>query len=180
MILSTPEPSPPVNVTATQTTCNSITVHWTPPADNGNAEITEYRVLVYNDSDTRVVVTNGTTMKLSYQVTSLEPKTDYTVEVQAGNDGGFGNGSRTNFTTGELTGYEVSYKVPDVMQERTLTKVCTTHVDTVSGMHTLSYNCLCPTTLTYQVLRHQSLCQWCNQQMLTSQSVAVVRCTVVR
>ena len=43
IIPSTPEPSPPVNVTITQTTCNSITVHWTPPVDNGNAEITECR-----------------------------------------------------------------------------------------------------------------------------------------
>ena len=108
MILSTPEPSPPDNVTVTQTTCNSITVHWTPPVDNGNAAITQYRVLVYNDSGPRVVVTNVPTMKLSHQVTSLDPKTDYTVEVQAGNDGGFGKGSSTNFTTGELTGYEVS------------------------------------------------------------------------
>ena len=121
MILSTPEPSPPFNVTVTQTTCNSITVHWTPPADSGNAEITQYRVLVYNDSDICVVVTNVTTMKLSYQVTLLEPITNYTVEVHARNDGGFGKGSSTNFTTGEQTGYEVSYKVPDVMQERTLT-----------------------------------------------------------
>ena len=97
--LSTPEPNPPVNVTITQTTCNSITVHWTPPADNGNAAVTQYRVLVYKDSGPRVVATNVPTMKLSYQVTSLDPKTDYTVEVQAGNDGEFGNGSSANSTT---------------------------------------------------------------------------------
>ena len=106
MVPSSPEPSPPVNVTITQTSCNNITVHWTPPADNGNAAITEYRVLVYEDSDPHVTHTNDTTMKLSYQVISLQPKTDYTVEVQAGNDGGFGYGSRANFTTGKLTGCE--------------------------------------------------------------------------
>ena len=44
----TPEPNPPVHVTITQT-CNSLTVHWTPPADSGTAEITQYRVLVYKD-----------------------------------------------------------------------------------------------------------------------------------
>ena len=129
VVLSTPEPNPPGNVNITQTTCSNITVHWTPPADNGNAAITEYRVLVYKDSAPHVTHTNDTTMQLSYQVTSLQPKTDYTVEVQAGNVGGFGKGSSANFTTGEQTGYEVSYKVPDVMQERTLTKVCTTHVE---------------------------------------------------
>ena len=73
-------------------------MHWTHPADNGNAAITEYRVLVYKDSDFHVAHTNDT-MNLSHRVTSLEPKTDYTVEVQAGNDGGFGNGTSANITT---------------------------------------------------------------------------------
>ena len=104
VISSTPEPSPLVNVTITQTTCNSITVHWTPPADSCNAAITEYRVLVYNDSDPHVTHTNDTTTQLSHQVTSLQPKTDYTVEVQAGNDGGFGNGSSEKVTTNQ-SGY---------------------------------------------------------------------------
>ena len=99
---STPEPNPPANVTITQTTCNSVTVNWTPPTDNGNAEITEYRVLVYKDSDRHVVHTNGTTMT-THRVTSLKPKADYTVEVKAGNVGGLGNGTSTNFTT-EQTG----------------------------------------------------------------------------
>ena len=99
VMLSTPEPNPPANVTITQTTCNSVTVNWTPPTDNGNAEIKGYRVLVYKDSNDILVQTN-TTM-LSYEVTSLEPKTDYTVEVRAGNVGGFGNGTSTNFTTKE-------------------------------------------------------------------------------
>ena len=109
VILSTPEPNPPVNVTITQTTCNTITVHWTPPADNGKAAITQYRVLVYKDSGRHVTHTNDTTMQLSHQVTSLEPKTDYTVEVQAGNVGGFGNGTSTKFTTGKLNGCEICY-----------------------------------------------------------------------
>ena len=99
VIPSTSEPNPPANVTITQTTCNSVTVNWTPPTDNGNAEITGYRVLVYNDSNDILVHTNTTMM--SYKVTSLEPDTDYTVEVMAGNAGGFGNGTSTNFTTKE-------------------------------------------------------------------------------
>ena len=102
VILSTPEPNPPANVTITQTTCNSVTVNWSPPTDNGNAEITGYRVLVYKDSDRHVVHTNGTTMT-THQVTSLEPKTDYTVKITAETVGGFGDGNRTNFTT-EQTG----------------------------------------------------------------------------
>ena len=93
---STPEPNLPVNVTITQTTCNSVTVNWSPPTDNGNAEITQYRVLVYSES--HVVHTNGNTMT-THRVTSLESDTDYTVEVTAGNAGGFGNGTSTNFTT---------------------------------------------------------------------------------
>ena len=96
---STPEPNPPANMTITQTTCNSVTVNWTQPAHNGNVEITGYKVHVYKDSNDILVQTNTTMM--SYEVTSLEPKTDYTVEVRAGNVGGFGNGTTTNFTTKE-------------------------------------------------------------------------------
>ena len=97
-IIFTPEPNPPNNVNVTQTTCNSVTVNWTSPTDNGNAEITQYRVLVYKDSESHVVHTNVTTMK-THQVTSLEPGTDYTVEIRAGNDGGFGKKSSTKLTT---------------------------------------------------------------------------------
>ena len=97
VIPSTPEPNPPDKVIITQTTCNSVTVNWTPPTDNGNAETTEYRVHVYKDSDLHVVHTNVTTMT-THQVTSLDPDTNYTVEITAENVQGFGNGS-TNFTT---------------------------------------------------------------------------------
>ena len=100
---STPEPNPPNNVNVTQTTCNSVTVNWTSPTDNGNAEITQYRVLVYKDNDHLTALITEKTQMFSHQVTSLEPDTNYTVEVKAGNDGGFGHGSRTKFTT-EQTG----------------------------------------------------------------------------
>ena len=103
VIPSTPDPNPPANVTITQTTCNSVTVSWTPPTDNGNAEITQYTVLVYKDIDHLTALITDTTPMISHQMTSLEPTTDYTVEVRAGNVGGFGNGSRANFTT-EQTG----------------------------------------------------------------------------
>ena len=99
VIPSTSGPNPPDKVIITQTTCNSITLNWTSPTDNGNAVITGYKVLVYNDSNDILVHTNTTMM--FYEVTSLEPKTDYTVEVRAGNVGGFGNGISTNFTTKE-------------------------------------------------------------------------------
>ena len=97
MIPSTPEPNPPAIVTITQTTCNSVTVNWTPPTDNGTADITEYTVLVYKDSDRHVVHANVTTMT-THRVTSLDPDTNYTVEITAENVQGFGYGS-TNFTT---------------------------------------------------------------------------------
>ena len=96
-MLSAPDPNPPANVTITQTTCNSVTVNWTPPTYNGNAETTEYRVHVYKDSDRHVVHTNVTTMT-THRVTSLDPDTNYTVEITAENVQGFGTGS-TNFTT---------------------------------------------------------------------------------
>ena len=83
----------------TQTTCNSVTVNWTSQTDNGNAKLTQYRVLVYTNSNHTVVHANVTTMQLFYNVSSLKAKTDYTVEVKAGNVGGFGNGTSTNFTT---------------------------------------------------------------------------------
>ena len=99
VILSTPEPSPPANVTITETTCNSVTVNWTPPTDNGNAELTQYRLVVHKDNNHIVAHANVAAIKLSHRVSSLEPDTDYTVEVKAGNVGGFGNGTSTNFTT---------------------------------------------------------------------------------
>ena len=110
-MLSTPGPNPPDQVTITQTTCNSVTVNWTSPTDNGNAEITQYRVLVYRDSDRHMAHTNVTTM-MTHRVTSLEPDTEYTVEVMAGNVGGFGDGSRINFTT-EQTAAGDSYTIRD-------------------------------------------------------------------
>ena len=75
-------------------------MNWTPPADNGSAELTQYRVLVYKDSTQLQVIVNTTitTTKLSHQVSSLEPGTNYTVEVKAENVGGFRSGTSTNFT----------------------------------------------------------------------------------
>ena len=105
----TPAPSPPENVTITQITCNSVVVSWTPPADNGNAELTQYKVLVYKDNNQDSLVHTNVTTKMSHQVSSLEPKTSYTVEVKAANVGGFGNGTSTNFTTGKPTGYKACY-----------------------------------------------------------------------
>ena len=99
VMLPTPEPNSPANVTITQTTCNSVTVNWTPPTDNGNAEIMQYRVLVYKDSDHPTAHITDTTQAFSHRVTSLEPDTIYTVEVRVGNVGGFGDGTSTNFTT---------------------------------------------------------------------------------
>ena len=95
----TPAPSPPAQVNTTEITCNSVVVNWTPPADNGSAELTQYRVLVYKDSTQAKVNTTITLMMLSHQVSSLESDTVYTVEVKAGNVGGFGSGTSTNFTT---------------------------------------------------------------------------------
>ena len=103
VMLPTPEPNPPDNVTITQTTCNSVTVNWTPPTDNGNAEITQYRVLVYKNTDHPAALITDKTQMISHRVTSLDPDTNYNVEVMAGNVGGFGNGTSTNFTT-EQTG----------------------------------------------------------------------------
>ena len=100
LILSTPEPNPPANVTITQATCNSVTVNWAPPTHNGNAEITGYRVIVYRDSDHVLrTETDTAAMDLTYKFSSLDPDTDYTVEVKAMNVGGVGNGTGTNFTT---------------------------------------------------------------------------------
>ena len=56
-------------------------------------------MLVYKDNNHIVAHANVTTMQLFYNVSSLEAKTDYTVEVKARNVGGFGNGTSTNFTT---------------------------------------------------------------------------------
>ena len=96
----TPEPSPPANVSTNETTCNSVVVNWIPPADNGSAELTQYRVLVYKHSSHLEMNTDVTTMMLSHRVSSLEPGTVYNVEVRAGNVGCFGS---TSFTT-EPTG----------------------------------------------------------------------------
>ena len=74
-------------------------MHWTPPADNGTAEITQYRVLVYSASSNQVAHANVSAKNQSHQVSLLKPDTNYTVEVKAGNAGGVGNGTSANFTT---------------------------------------------------------------------------------
>ena len=74
-------------------------MHWTPPADNGNAAITEYRVLVYNESSNQVAHANVSAKNQTHQVSLLKPDINYTVEVKAGNAGGIGNGTSANTTT---------------------------------------------------------------------------------
>ena len=74
-------------------------MHWTPPADKGNAAITEYRVFVYSESSNRVAHANVSAKNQSHQVSLLKPDTNYTVEVKAGNAGGIGNGTSSNITT---------------------------------------------------------------------------------
>ena len=74
-------------------------MHWTPPADSGNAEITEYRVLVYSESSKQVAHANVSAKNQLHQVSLLKPDTNYTVEVKAGNAGGVGNGTSANITT---------------------------------------------------------------------------------
>ena len=74
-------------------------MYWTPPADNGNAEITQYRVLVHSASSNQVAHDNVSATNHSHQVSLLKPDTNYTVEVKAGNAGGVGNGTSSNITT---------------------------------------------------------------------------------
>ena len=93
----------------TETTCNSVVVNWTPPADNGSAELTQYRVLVYKRSSHLVIHRNDTTMMLSYRVSSLEPDTAYNVEVRAGNVGCFGSTSFTTEQTGLIKSHAFLY-----------------------------------------------------------------------
>ncbi|KAJ7384315.1 hypothetical protein OS493_022422 [Desmophyllum pertusum] len=77
--------SPAITSSAADIQATSLTVKWTPPADNGGSSITAYRVVILNESSEikNVYITDpGTT---SLPVGGLARDTNYTVKVFARN-----------------------------------------------------------------------------------------------
>ena len=92
-------PGEPNNITV-NTTCNSLTVSWLPPGEDGGSNVTDYNVTVVNGTEDgpllESVPTGGNT---TVRITSLKPNTLYTIQVRARNSVGTGDADSVNVTT---------------------------------------------------------------------------------
>ena len=83
-------------------TCNSLTLSWLPPKEDGGSIITDYIVTVVDGTDSEdgplleSVPTGGNT---TVRITSLKPNTMYTVHIRARNSAGEGPPAVVNATT---------------------------------------------------------------------------------
>ena len=91
----------PENLTIVNTTFNSITVTWKPPA-NSNGEVLNYRIQVVNINTPNSLVTLKNTTETTYTVSELMPSTTYEVRVKAFAGTGSGPGVHTYATTEEI------------------------------------------------------------------------------
>ena len=96
-------PGQPINITVNKT-CNSLTLSWLPPGEDGGSIVTDYNVTVVNGTEDgpllESVPTGGNT---TVRVTSLNPNTMYTVHIRARNRAGVGQPAVVNVTTEELS-----------------------------------------------------------------------------
>ena len=100
-------PGQPTNI-GVNTTCNSLTLSWLPPGEDGGSNVTDYNVTVVDGTSNgpllESVPTGGNT---AVRITSLKPNTMYTVHIRARNSAGLGPPAVVNVTTEELSEWHI-------------------------------------------------------------------------
>ena len=85
-------------------TCNSLTLSWLPPGEDGGSIVTDYNVTVVDGTEDgpllESVPTGGNT---TVSITPLKPNTMYTVHIRARNRAGLGEPAVVSVTTEELS-----------------------------------------------------------------------------
>ena len=90
-------PDKPSNLTVINITSESAGISWVDPANEGNIDLTGFRIKLTKDN---TVILNITIKKVNkYEIDNLTPNTTYEVSVAAGNQNGFGEETITSFTT---------------------------------------------------------------------------------
>ena len=102
-MLTESPPGQPTNITV-NTTCNSLTLSWLPPGEDGGSIVTDYNVTVVGGTEGGpLLVSVPTGGNTTVRVTALEPNTMYTVHIRARNSAGLGPPAVENATTEELS-----------------------------------------------------------------------------
>jgi hypothetical protein len=87
-------PGAPTGLTGTNPTATSITLNWTPPADNGGATINRYMMRASTNNGvsylTPYAVTPTGNPPTTWVITGLTPGTSYVFQVVAQNSAGYG------------------------------------------------------------------------------------------
>ena len=92
-------PRSPVNVTAENTTCNSVSLSWQPPANNGGSSIVDYQIAIPKAPEGfKPVRTTSTTTV----IIGLQPNTFYTIHIRATNAFGLSLPAVVNISTEKL------------------------------------------------------------------------------
>ena len=103
--LETPGP-PAITFSATDIQATSMTVKWTPPADDGGSPISAYRVVILKDGIEIKSVNITDPLIISLSLEDLERDTEYNVKVFARNAVFEGAAAKKTFrtkTNGEMS-----------------------------------------------------------------------------
>ena len=95
-------PGQPTDITVNKT-CNSLTLSWLPPGEDGGSIVTDYNVTVVNETEDGPLLSVPTGGNTTVRITALKPNTMYTVHIRARNSAGEGLSAVVNVTTEELS-----------------------------------------------------------------------------
>ena len=92
-------PRSPVNTTAENKTCNSVSLSWQPPANNGGSSIEGYQIAIPKAPEGFELVRTTSTTTV---IIGLQPNTYYTIHIRATNAFGLSPPAVVNISTEEL------------------------------------------------------------------------------
>jgi hypothetical protein len=116
-------PSNPNNITLDLATCNSATISWIKPEDDGGSAVLGYTVTFANRPEMKLA-TQNTTLSLDRMV--LLPSTLYTLYIRARNSAGLGSLTEFNFSTKgmrevsivtDVSSYSINFTLSDTSQD---------------------------------------------------------------